>query len=267
MRFSNMHTHSTFSDGKNTPEEIVKTAIEKSFTAIGLSDHSDTAPYDPSYCMMRDAYPAYLATLAELEKKYEGQIEVLSGIELDYYSEPVGEEFDYRIASVHYLCRGFECFPIDHSLPQQLDCIERLCGGSKLDMAKRYYDLVVEHVARTRPEIVGHFDVITKFGLFDDGDPVYEKVALEALDEVLKHCRVIEVNTGAISRGVRTVAYPNDFLLRRVLEKGGAVTLSADSHAAPTIDCHFAESVEDLRKIGFDHILSLGKKGFSRIDI
>ena len=40
MRFSNLHTHSTFSDGKNTPEEIVLSAIEKNFLSIGFSDHS-----------------------------------------------------------------------------------------------------------------------------------------------------------------------------------------------------------------------------------
>jgi len=39
---SNYHTHSTFCDGKNTPEEIVLAAIDKGFDVIGLSGHGHT---------------------------------------------------------------------------------------------------------------------------------------------------------------------------------------------------------------------------------
>ena len=37
---ANFHTHSTFSDGANTPEEMVQTAISLGMTALGFSDHS-----------------------------------------------------------------------------------------------------------------------------------------------------------------------------------------------------------------------------------
>ena len=36
----NLHTHSTFCDGKNTPEEMVQLAIKKGFDSIGFSGHS-----------------------------------------------------------------------------------------------------------------------------------------------------------------------------------------------------------------------------------
>lgn len=47
---ANFHTHSTFCDGKNTPEEIVLAALEKGFVSIGFSSHGYT-PYDLRYCM------------------------------------------------------------------------------------------------------------------------------------------------------------------------------------------------------------------------
>ena len=34
----NLHQHSTFCDGKNTPEEIVLAAIDKGFDVIGFND-------------------------------------------------------------------------------------------------------------------------------------------------------------------------------------------------------------------------------------
>ncbi len=36
---ANFHTHTVFCDGRNTPEEVVLSAIEKGFSAIGFSGH------------------------------------------------------------------------------------------------------------------------------------------------------------------------------------------------------------------------------------
>ena len=37
-----LHTHSTYSDGKASPEEVILSAIGKGLSEIGLSDHSYT---------------------------------------------------------------------------------------------------------------------------------------------------------------------------------------------------------------------------------
>jgi len=42
----NLHTHSTFCDGIDTPEEMIKVAIEKGFVSLGFSGHS-AAYYSP----------------------------------------------------------------------------------------------------------------------------------------------------------------------------------------------------------------------------
>ena len=47
MRFSNLHQHTTFSDGVHTMEEVVQEAIRRDFVSIGFSDHSFT-PCDTS---------------------------------------------------------------------------------------------------------------------------------------------------------------------------------------------------------------------------
>ena len=36
----NFHTHTTFCDGSHSAEEMVLSAIEKGFTALGFSGHS-----------------------------------------------------------------------------------------------------------------------------------------------------------------------------------------------------------------------------------
>ena len=44
------HIHSTFCDGRNTPEEIVLAALEKDFISIGFSGYGYTG-FDLRYCM------------------------------------------------------------------------------------------------------------------------------------------------------------------------------------------------------------------------
>lgn len=266
MRYSNLHNHTNFSDGKHTPEENVLAAIEKNMLSLGFSDHSFTA-CDTSYCMKLEQYATYLRTIHELKRKYEEQIPVYAGMELDYYSEVDQSEYDYIIASLHYIIRGGVTYPIDHSPRQQQECIRDAFGGNVLDMAKCYYDMLTEHVIRTNPLFVGHFDVITKFSLMPEEEDAYRQVAETALKEILKHCPYLEMNTGAISRGWRKTPYPAAYLLDAIKEYGGEILLGADSHDKNNLTFHFDESVELLKENGFDHINVFNGTSFDRMAI
>jgi histidinol-phosphatase (PHP family) len=215
--------------------------------------------------MKMEQYPAYLAELDRLKEKYADKITVMRGLELDYDSDMAfAKSLDYFLGSVHYLMYNYKVYAIDHARDIQLDCINTEFGGDKLAFAKAYFDTVVKHINRCKPTIVGHFDVITKFSLMDEDDPEYQKIALDALQKVVKVCPVVEVNTGAISRKWRDRPYPADFLLRGLREMGGEVILGADTHAVDTIDCAFPLAVELIKKAGFDHLLTLWPDGFHK---
>ena len=72
-RLSDYHIHTVFSDGKDTPEEVVKTAIEKGFSEIGFSDHSYTS-FDESYCIPFDKVSEYRECIGTLREKYKDKI-------------------------------------------------------------------------------------------------------------------------------------------------------------------------------------------------
>ena len=266
MRYSNLHNHTVFSDGKHTPQENVLAAIEKNMLSLGFSDHSFTA-CDTSYCMKQEQYGEYLQTIAQLKQSYRDQLPIYAGMELDYYSQVDASEYDYILASVHYIIKNGVTYPIDHSPQQQLDCIRDAFGGSVLDMAKCYYDMLTEHVIRTNPLFVGHFDVITKFSLMPENEDAYRQIAESALKEILRHCPYLEMNTGAISRGWRKTPYPAAYLLDAIKEFGGEILLGADSHDKNNLTFHFVESVELLKENGFDHINVFNGTDFDRMAI
>ena len=269
MRFSNFHQHTTFSDGKATIEQTVQRAIELNFEAIGISDHSYT-PFDTTYCMKKERETEYLEEIARVKEKFAGQIEVYAGLEADYFSEVEKSRFDYLIGSVHYLYGNGEYHAIDHTKEQNARYLYEVCGGSKEKYAENYYAAVLDNVRKKRPQMVGHFDVITKFGLFDefsDGGKKYRSIATQALTEALEITPVIEVNTGAISRGFRTMPYPAPFLLQEVLRRGGEVALASDSHTLSTINAQFKESAALLSSIGFRYVARFCGAGFAHVKI
>ena len=266
MRYSNLHNHTTYSDGKHTMEENIQSALRMNMRSLGFSDHSFTA-CDTSYCMQLEDYGRYLQEIAGLKEKYADRLPIFAGLELDYYSDTDVSVFDYFLASVHYIIKDGVCHAIDHSPQQQKTCIEDAFGGDVLAMSECYYDMVCRHVEKWNPTFVGHFDLITKFSLIPEEDKRYQELAREALKRVIKTCPYVEMNTGAISRGWRKAPYPGAYLLDTLRENHGQILLNADSHHMDNLTTFFDESVEILKNAGFDHICMFNGKTFDEVGI
>ena len=128
-------------------------------------------------------------------------------------------------------------------------------GGDSLAFAGAYYRRAAEAAGKTKCQVVGHFDLVTKFNeggrFFDEAAPRYCRAALEALEAVMERDVFFEINTGAISRGYRTVPYPAPFLLTAIREKGGRVCITSDSHSESTVTCAFDRAADLAAECGF----------------
>ena len=136
-----LHTHTTFSDGRNSPEEMVLSAIGMGMSTLGISDHSYTS-FDESYCIPRHRLEEYKACIRMLKEKYRDRIELRLGLEKDYYSDTVDDGCDYLIGSVHYMKIGEEYVPVDRSAKTLIDAAARHFGGDIYSLAEIYYSTV-----------------------------------------------------------------------------------------------------------------------------
>ncbi|MBQ8310656.1 MAG: histidinol-phosphatase [Clostridia bacterium] len=267
---SNLHTHTDFCDGANAPEEIVKEAIRLGMEAIGFSGHSYT-PIDTSYCMTREGTEQYRAEIERLKQVYGDRIKTLCGIELDYYGEIPNVYYDYIIGSVHYVRLDGEYCVVDKNAQSILDAVQQHCKGDIFRYTREYYRAVAEIADQTQCDIVGHFDLVTKFNeggqMFDESDPRYLKPAFEAIDALLTKDVIFEVNTGAISRGYRKTPYPAVRFLRYLRERGGYVTISADAHCKEHLLHSFDETANLLMICGFRSVLTMTKQGWKEVPI
>ncbi|MBR1672494.1 MAG: histidinol-phosphatase [Fretibacterium sp.] len=242
--FSDFHVHTTFCDGKNTAEEVVQAALSLGMKRLGFSGHAHT-PFDSTACMSPEATEAYKKEISRLREKYKGQVEILCGVEQDYFSDLPTDDYDYVIGSAHYLYVGGEFRHVDWDADRLRAMIDEGFGGDPYAMAEAYFRQEADVVRKTNANIIGHFDLLTKFNeqepLFDEEHPRYVAASNAALDALLKTGRPFEINTGAIARGYRTTPYPSPRLLRRIAERGGQVILSSDSHRADTLGFRFEE--------------------------
>ena len=244
MMTQDFHTHTTFCDGKADPETMVKAAIEQGLTHLGLLIHSYTF-FDESYCASKDAPEKFQKAIAELKEKYRDQITLYCGVEQDYYSAESTEGFDYVIGSVHYLNQGDEYPSVDDCRETQVATINRLFGGDYYAGAEEYFRTVADVVEKTKPNIIGHFDLISKYNsegdLFDENHPRYVAAWQEAIDRLLPYDIPFEINLGGMMRAGKHEPYPSLAMQRYLAERGAKVVLSSDSHTTDTLRKGFDE--------------------------
>ena len=100
-----LHTHSNWSDGQNTIEEMVQTAIELKYEYIAITDHSKSLIVANG--LDKERFFQKLDEIEKLRKKYS-QIKILMWTEVDIladgnlnYDEEVLKHCQIVIASIH----------------------------------------------------------------------------------------------------------------------------------------------------------------------
>ena len=239
-----LHMHTVWSDGQNTPEEMVQEAIRKGLETVGISDHSSGDP-----CGMKlEQNTAYKAEIARLKDKYAGQIRVLCGLERDFLTDDF-TEYDYTIGSVHWLkMPDGRRISIDWTPEKLREGAVKYFGGDMYSLAEAYYEAESRVEEVTKCDIIGHFDLVTKFNemdpSFDTRHPRYVKAWQQAADALLKTGVPFEVNFGAKSRGYRKEPYPAPEIREYIRAHGGKMLLSSDAHTKENIAFGF-ETLED----------------------
>ncbi len=270
MKPQTLHCHTALCDGKHTPAEMAAAAFAAGCGAIGFSGHAPL-PDGDDWCMPAVSVPVYRQAVLDLRERYRGQMDVFLGLEQDYFSPPAGEGWDYLIGSVHCVVKDGMVLTVDESEAAFLKAVRDCYGGNFYAFARDYFRLEAEVVKTTGCQIVGHFDLFTKFNegnrLFDTTDPRYLGPAMEALDALLEEDVFFEINTGAISRGYRTTPYPAPVFLRRIREKGGRVAVTSDSHSADSLLFAYPQAFALAAECGFTSTVYRTQSGFTDVPL
>jgi histidinol-phosphatase (PHP family) len=216
-------------------EEYVQQGIRLGLDQLGLSDHMPLlhvkpADYYPEMAMPMEELPRYVEECLELKERFKGQIDIRVGLEGDYIEGWEREiediitayPWDYVIGSVHFLGEW------DVTDFRQVHHWE---GKNVLEVYRTYYDAVSKAAATGLYDIMGHLDVIKRFGYHPKPEEMEELRELErsALSAVARSGRAMELNASGLSKPCAEM-FPSRRMLEEAFTLGIPLTVGSDAH-------------------------------------
>ncbi|MEK4185502.1 histidinol-phosphatase HisJ [Paenibacillus sp. FSL L8-0494] len=238
-------------------EEYVQRGIELGLQQLGLSDHLplihvDPASYYPEMAMPMAELPRYVEECLTLKERYRGVIDLRVGLEADYiegYEEQIREilspyPWDYLIGSVHFLG---EWDITDH---RQVHGWE---GRDALEVYRLYYDAVKKSALSGLYDIIGHMDVIKRFGYgpqTPESKAEVKALELETLKVIADSGIAMELNASGLTKPCAEM-FPAEHLLQEALRLGIPLTLGSDAHDPAKLGDGLQEARSMLWHTGF----------------
>ena len=269
------HSHTNYTDGRDSATEMVKAAYEKGLRCYGISEHLFCD--NPAWGFMGAELDAYLDELDMLKKQYKDKMDVLIGLEvedseaLDYITPLQLARTDYTIRSTHGIRVGEEDIGIDADGETLRRIVNQYFGGDWYGLIRSYYDMESKIDPRMDYAFIGHFDLITKFNQDDclyrtDCDD-YLEPAMEALHSLLQAEIPFEINSGAMSRGYRKEPYPSVPLLKEIKQRGGRILISSDAHRTDNICYNYDNCLKLAYDCGFRKMTILTADGSREVPL
>lgn len=222
MKYS-YHTHTArCHHATGDDEEYVKAAIDAGIKVLGFSDHAPM-PYPGGYVSHYKMTPNelydYCASLLHLRDKYKDKIEILIGLETEYYADLWQPSLDF-----------WRDYPIDYLILGQHYVNEETIDASirptrDLEKVKTYVDNIITGMNTGLITYVAHPDLINYVG--DDREG-YIREMRRFISESIRLGMPIEYNLLGMA-GERN--YPNDIFWREVASLGAPAILGCDSHS------------------------------------
>ena len=256
------HTHhERCGHARGNIRDYIEAAIDRGLTMIGIADHTpyfanaEDHPY-PGIAMAKGDFPKYISEVLQLKQEYEGKIEVLLGIESDFFPENVElyrqcfepYPFDYIIGSVHHV-DGMGIFHKERW--------EGLSSAQILKIKETYYQLIEQSAKSGMFQILGHIDAMKGFY------PSFSSIQTDAVEHTLKaiaeYDMVIEVNTSGKTKDCGGW-YPADEILEVANHYGVKVTFGSDAHDPERVGDDFEKVQHKLKEIGFKEWYFFKKK-------
>lgn len=279
MQLFNLHTHSIFSDGKSTPEEVVVEAVRQGLNVLGFSDHSPV-PFENSFAIKDDNIQNYIDTIKALKEKYKDNIDVYCAMEMDFIPGTVKDfkktkgtlRLDYMIGSVHLVGNDIDrLWFIDGSKYETYDegLFNYFDGDIKKGVRAFFYQYN-EMIETEEFDIVGHFDKIKMHNrgrYFNEDEKWYRDYLMETLTLIKEKDLIVEVNTRGLYKKRSDDFYPSTWVLPIMREMNIPVVISSDSHKAEELTLCFKEAEDALRTAGYKETFCYKNGSFRSVEL
>lgn len=281
MTWNNYHSHTNFCDGTDVPEVYVKAAIAQGMKVYGFSSHAPIPFYECKWAMNIESLEEYTLEIARLKQKYEGRIEILLGLEVDYVPDRMGPTahflqtagLDYSIGSVHFV-DGFgtdKGWEIDGPGDIFKKGLHEIFGGDIRKAVTRYFELTRMMLDEDCPYVVGHLDKIkmqnSREHFFHETDQWYRDELRSTLEAIADSGAILEVNTRGIYKKKSQELYPGTWALEQALALDIPVMVNSDAHHPSEIVAEFEAAATILNTVGYKECMILADGEWQEVGI
>ncbi len=271
----NFHTHTQYSDGRDTPEAFVKQAIALNMKALGFSDHSPL-PFNNKFSVKESELQHYAAEVRRLSVAYKDKLDIFLSIEMDYIPG-ISENFaglreriglDYVIGSVHLVGSDDEknlWFTDGPDIAVYDAGLQRFFDGDIRKAVKAFYQQTNEMIETQQFDVIGHWDKIKMHNqnrFFTEDEAWYRQLALETLELIASKGLIAEVNTRGLYKKRSNSLYPSQWLLVEMHRSGIPVIISSDAHHPSELMLGFDVALKSVKEAGYRSVLVYGSKGW-----
>ena len=263
------HTHTPLClHAEGEPEQYIDAAIAAGVTEYGISDHAPVATdHFDDWRMLDSQFPRYIDWIEKAKAHAGEKLPIRAGMECDWLPGCEGwietlrsrYDWDYLIGSVHYISDG-ETWDFDN--PKWV--------GSKWAEAdidavwQRYWDAYIAMTDSGLFDILGHPDLIKKFGYRPSGDlcRYYEP----AIDAIATAGSIIELNTAGWHKPCAE-QYPHSEFLELARDAGIDLVISSDSHHPSEVARDFEKAIQVARSAGYREttLIQHGQRSYEKI--
>lgn len=240
--------------------EYIAEARRKGLQEIGFSDHLPFVTHrDPKYTMDISELAAYQRDIEEARHRTR-DLEIKVGIEADYM-EGKSEEirklvasypYDFVIGSVHFIRK----WAFDD--PREKDRWER---ENVEEVYRRYYELLRQSAETGIYDIMGHVDLVKKFGHRSREDL---SDFIDSTARTFKERGVaIEINTSGLRKPVKEI-YPSLEVLKIYKRRGVPIVFGSDAHAPQDVGADFDQARALAVEAGYSEYLVFKKRKVER---
>lgn len=213
--------------------EYVEEAIRCGIKTLGFADHAPHCYPEgfKSTRMLAEQFPAYVANINKLKRIYQGKIEILCGLEMEYYPKLWEKDLellrsvpglDYMILGQHYC---FNEYDTDYH-------VTRLTEVDQEALLTQYVNQVIEAMKTGRYLYVAHPDNVVYRGSEQHYEAEMRRLCQAAREEKIP----LELNLsgyGYKKKGPND--YPNDLFWKIAGEEGCLAVLGCDSHRVKNV--------------------------------
>jgi len=250
-----------------TVVEYAQAAIDAGLTEIGMSDHSPMpGDFDKAWRMHRSELNGYLSEVEQARELFSDQLTIRIGLEADFHPGTesyvkdmiAAHNWDYVIGSVHYIGDwGFD----------NPDCIQIWDTWNIEDAYTAYFNLVAASAKTGIFDIIGHPDLIKKFGHRAPKDSQAVQQAEEAmLQAVLQSGAALEISSAGLRKPVDEI-YPHQRIVGRAAELGIPFTFGSDAHAPAEVGHGMDQCLNALAACDVHAIASFECRKMNRVPI